>query len=434
LGSAREQSVFRAVGQFVLTGLLAVLLLGLIAVQVLRSTGTRDAIDDAKRLSRVAGDAVVVPLLTRGVLDGDRRALARLDRAVRRRLLGRSVVRVKVWDPTGRIVYSDEPRLIGSRYPLGADERRVLEHGSQEAEVSDLSRPENRFERRFQKLLEVYGGVRARDGKRVLFESYQPFKGIAASGRRTWLQFLPALVGALLLLELVQIPLAYLLARRLRDRQRERTRLLERALDASAAERRRIAAELHDGPVQELAGVAFGLSAAGGRLNGGDPALRAAIEDAAGRIRATMRNLRSALVDLHPPALRRSGLQPAVSDLLSPLAADGVTAECDIPTDLRLPERSEALLFRTAREALANVRKHAAATTATVTVRREGDRVVLIVADDGRGFDEAAARERAAAGHLGLRLVADLVHEGGGRLDVESAPGRGTTVRVEMPA
>src|SRR5439155_12933373 len=91
--SAREQSVFRAVGQFVLTGLLAVLLLGLIGVQVLRSTGTRAAVDDAKRLSRVAGDAVVVPLLTRGVLDGDPRALARLDRAVRQRLLGRSIVR-----------------------------------------------------------------------------------------------------------------------------------------------------------------------------------------------------------------------------------------------------------------------------------------------------------------------------------------------------
>src|SRR5213076_112200 len=86
-----------------------------------------------------------------------------------------------------------------------------------------LGAPENRFERRWKKLLEVYGGVRATDGTPLLFETYQPFASIAASGRRTWQRFLPALLIAVLLLELVQIPLAYLLARRLRDRQRERT-------------------------------------------------------------------------------------------------------------------------------------------------------------------------------------------------------------------
>jgi signal transduction histidine kinase len=183
--------------------------------------------------------------------------------------------------------------------------------------------------------------------------------------------------------------------------------------------------------VQELAGVAFGLSAARGRLNGGDPALASEIDDAAARVRGTMRDLRSTLVDLHPPALRRSGLRAAVGDLLSRLRADGVETSCDIAADLRLPETSEALLFRTAREALTNVRKHAAAGHASVTVARQGDRAVLAVTDDGRGFDPAAG---AAEGHVGLSLLGDLVHESGGTLQVDSAPGRGTTVRVEMPA
>src|SRR4051794_34822387 len=118
----REQSVRRTVLVFALTGLTAVLVLGLVAVQLLRSTGTREAVRDARRLSGLAGRAVVAPQLSPGVLRGDPASLAALDRVVRRRLLGGPFVRVKVWDRSGRIVYSDEPRLIGARYQLDEDE------------------------------------------------------------------------------------------------------------------------------------------------------------------------------------------------------------------------------------------------------------------------------------------------------------------------
>src|SRR4051794_19043187 len=292
----REQSVGRAVLQFSLTGLVAVLLLGLICVQLLRATGTEEAIGDAKRITRLAADGVVAPAVTPGVLDGRPKDVAALDRLVRTRLLRDPVTRVKIWDASGRIVYADEPRLVGSRYPLGADELDALRSHAVDAEVSDLARPENRFERPYGKLLEVYQGIRATDGRPLLFESYQRFSSVAASGRRLWLRFLPALVVALVLLEIVQIPLAYLLARRLRDRQRERSALLQRAIDASEAERRRMAGELHDGPVQELAGVAFSLGAVSGRLNG-DGETRATVDEAAARTRGTMRELRSMLVE-----------------------------------------------------------------------------------------------------------------------------------------
>src|SRR4051812_49116055 len=106
---AREQSVGRAMAPFALTGLAGVLLLGFVAVQLLRSTGTREAINDAKRLSRLAGDAIVVPQLNSEILRGDPSAVGRLEDTVRRRLMDRgSIVRVKVWDGHGRIVWSDE--------------------------------------------------------------------------------------------------------------------------------------------------------------------------------------------------------------------------------------------------------------------------------------------------------------------------------------
>ena len=102
-----------------------------------------------------------------------RKRLRNLDRIVRERVLrGSSVVRVKIWDRSGRIVYSDEPGLIGARYPIAPDELKEFEGTQIDAEVSDLSKPENRFERDFGKLLEVY--CRAADPERAA----PPLRGV----------------------------------------------------------------------------------------------------------------------------------------------------------------------------------------------------------------------------------------------------------------
>src|SRR5918997_1444128 len=133
---AREQSVGRAVLQFALTGAVAVLLLGLVAAQVLRSTSTREAVTDPERVGRLAADGIVAPFVTGAVLAGDPKALATLDRVVRTRLLRDPVVRVKLWTESGEIVYSDERRLIGDRYELGEDDLKALWGKQGDAEVS----------------------------------------------------------------------------------------------------------------------------------------------------------------------------------------------------------------------------------------------------------------------------------------------------------
>jgi signal transduction histidine kinase len=424
-------SVPRAVVQFALSGLAAVAVLGFVAVQILQHTGESEAIRDAKHETQLAGRGIVTPQLRAALLSGDGAAVARLDRVVRRYVLRDPVVRVKLWDASGRILYSDQHELIGSRYRLGADELAALRSAGVAAEVSDLTKPENRFERHFSKLLEVYLGIPAPDGQPLLYEEYLRYSSVAASGNRLWSSFGPALIGTLLLLELAQIPLAWSLARRLRRRQQEREILLRRAIDASDTERRRIASELHDGAVQNLVGVSYALSAAAAGSTTQEGAQ--AIERAAAETRDTIRELRTLLVDIYPPTLRRAGLAGAISDLTAPLGARDVEVDIDVQPDLGLGAEQESILYRVAQEAVRNVAKHSGASQLRIEAARDNGLAFLSVHDNGRGFEPLAAKTPDHERHFGLRILDDLARDAGARLTVASAPGAGTTVRIEVP-
>jgi two-component system NarL family sensor kinase len=425
--------------QFAVSGLVALTVVGLLAVQLVQRTAQTEALRDAKDLTRVAGQGIVAPALSPAVMRGEPRALAALDRVVRRDVLREPVVRVKLWAPDGRILYSDDRRLIGERYQLGPKQRGALRRGGVEADISNLSEPENRFERSQHRLREVYLGIPGPDGRRLLFETYLRDSSIAASSRRVWRGIAPVLFGALVLLYLVQIPLAGSLARRLRRSQQDREELLYQAVTASEHERRRIARELHDGVVQDLAGVSYGLSAAaageargaraGPRPDGAANGGAGAVGDAGTEIRRAIRQLRTLLVDLYPESLHRQGLEGALSDLLARLHARSIDTDLTVEPGLELGTAQEALVFRTAQEALRNVTDHAAARHVAVRLLRRDGGVELEVADDGRGL-VVAADDRP---RLGLRMLADLAEESGGELDVTSAPGNGTTLRLRLP-
>src|SRR5436305_116295 len=125
--------VASAVGKFALTGLAAVALLGFVAVQVLQRTGRNEAIRDAKRETVLAGRGIVAPAIAAGLLAGRASAITQLDRVVKRYVLLDPVVRIKIWSPSGRILYSDDHRLIGTSYTLGSDEREALRGGGVDA-------------------------------------------------------------------------------------------------------------------------------------------------------------------------------------------------------------------------------------------------------------------------------------------------------------
>ena len=94
---------------------------------------------------------------------------------------------------------------------------------------------------------------------------------------------------------------------------------------------------------------------------------------------------------------------------------------------------AEALMFRTAQEALRNVMAHSDAEQVDVSVIVENSHAGLTIADDGRGFSPADAQAAREDGHLGLRVLGDMARDAGGRLDIESEPGRGTRIRLEVP-
>jgi signal transduction histidine kinase len=329
-------------------------------------------------------------------------------------------------------VYSDERRIVGRTFPLDRDSLETLRDGRVVASLSDLTKDENKYERKFDKLLEVYGPVRAKDGGQLLFEGYVQYGAVAAGGRKLWLAFAPAFFAALVLLELVQLPLAWSLARRVRDAHREREDLLLQAIEASDHERRRIAANLHDGVVQDLAGVAFSLAAAADRDVA--PEVSTTLRDAAQETRQSMRQLRSLLMEIYPPNLHAAGLHAALTDLVAPLAAQGIEARLDVPEELELPVDSEALLFRAVQEALRNVVAHARASSVFVRLTHAERRATLVVEDDGRGFTPDEIDRQRAEGHMGLSLLCDLALRLQGALEVQSELGRGTRFTLEVPA
>lgn len=426
---AHEDSVRLALARFALLALASAVAIGGVGVWLFQDLGTNEAVRDAKELTRITGEGIVEPELTDGLVRGDARSIERVDRVVRERVLSDSLVRVKIWTRDGKVVYSDEPRLIGARYELDADDIESLNTGGVIAGVlePDPSQEENRFELDFGKLLEVYLPISTPSGERLLFETYIRYSSVDQVASRNWREFAPALLGGLLLYALIQLPFAWLLARRVRRARQQRERLLRRAIEASEIERRRIAHDLHDGVVQNLAGVSYALAATAESAPAG---IAPTLQEAVGETRQAVRELRTLLVEIYPPELQREGLRSALQDLLAPCAEKGMETTLEISEESRLPYEVEAFFFRVAQEAVRNVVRHAQAKRISIEVGRAGADATLVVSDDGRGFDPDDAPE---GKHFGLRLLRDLAADAGGALDVESERGGGTRVSAVMP-
>jgi two-component system, NarL family, sensor kinase len=411
---------------------LAIALGAAAARRLAEQEGVRDASERADLIAKV-----LEPVLTDQVLAGDARAVARLDAVVRRQVIGSKVVRVKIWAADGRVVYSDERRLAGQRLTLSADERAALADERTRAEVTDLGEPENRYERGQGKLLEVYRRVRAAPSQTpLLFEIYAPYVDVNVRSERVWRGFAALLVGTVLLLLVLLLPVLWRLQDRVRRSQAGREALLRRAVDASLAERRRIAGTLHDGVVQELAATSFVLAGSAERAERENaPELAQQLRETAATVRGSIGGLRSLLVDIYPPSLASAGLGVALQDLAGPLRARDLDVQLDLPAagyPHQLDPEVERLVFRIANECLVNVAKHAAASSVLVRLRRDGEDVVLDVVDDGVGFDVAAVMSAQAGDCLGVRVMNDLARDAGATLAVASAPEEGTwwTLRI----
>jgi signal transduction histidine kinase len=424
-------SVPKAVAAFLVAGFVVLAVIAVVLAKAQQRNATAEAIRDARTLTNLEATDVVGPLLNVASLKPGREH-DQLDAVVRERVLGSHIVRVKIWDATGRIVYSDDRALVGKRFELEGEEREALTNGQVTAEVSELDDAENQDEKQFGKLLQVYQGVQTPEGTRLLFETYQPYSVITVASRRMWETSLPVLLAGLVLLYLVQAPLAYQMARRLRRSQDEREALLLGTLAASDRERATIAADLHDGVVQGITGASYTLTAGAERTRSTDPAAAQVMESAAGDLRRWVRELRSLVVTITPPALHAQGLGPSLADLAATLEVRGLTTTVDVDDARGLDETTEALLYRAAQEAVRNVVRHADATHVDLAVARRDAEVLLRVCDDGRGLgaEHEQARTR---GSVGLELLRQLVSAQGGALTVGEVEPHGTELVVQLP-
>jgi PAS domain S-box-containing protein len=213
----------------------------------------------------------------------------------------------------------------------------------------------------------------------------------------------------------------------------ENARLREQAGQAAAMEERgRLARELHDSVTQSLYSVTMYTEAAA-RLMTAGPATDAAeyLRDARDTAQEALREMRLMIYQLRPPALEKGGLAVALQVRLDAVERrGGIQAELMVEGEDRLPPEIQAELHQIAQEALNNTLKHARAQEVRVHLQFGDAAACLKVQDDGVGFDLAAAQ---AGGGMGLPGMAERVRKVGGRLAIESAPGQGTRVAVEVP-
>ena len=429
-GSAGLRSLRGAVGATIVFTALTLVGLGIGWAWLFQRTSQSSAVEDAGRYGALSGRAALAPFITDDLLTGSAKAIDQVSIAGEALIREGGAKHVKVWSVAGKVLWADESQLIGQTFAFEDDEKQLLDGEGVLANLSKLNKDENKFEIAAGEtsLLQVYFGWKTVTGTPLVVETYYPASLVDARASAQRRSFLPLLLVGLGLLTVAQVPLARALVHRLRKLQAERENLLERVISSSDIERRRIAAEVHDGAVQELIGITFSLSAAADEA----PApMNERLGGLAVATRHTVRSLRSLLNSIYPVEVPEAGWAAGLDPIVSALRQRGVTVNVKVP-EVRLSPANELLLLRVGREALRNVDAHARASHVNISMTKNGNAVKLLITDNGVGFDKEMAETQRQVGHLGLQLLRDLAEDMGAVLVVDSTPGSGTTVHLEL--
>lgn len=450
--------------RFATAAMVAFVLVGLIlTVTVGREVVDREVRDGELRAETIARSMMGLYIAEGGSLtpaSGDR--LAGLNALMRLSVLRWPVVRLKVWRDDGTVLFSDDPALIGRRYPLEAELGEAFRSTRTVSDVTDLTESENVDERPLaSKLLETYvpqdfSGQDDGGAPRVVVEVYQDYSSIQSQANRV-----RGTIGVLLLIGLgvlyvLMLPIVRRVSRTLieqnatlsaqrarleevldeeRDTAADRRRLLDRSFRSDEEERRRIATELHDGPLHDLAIIGVTLDRVHVRLDQDDPAsARPLLEGAQQELSDSIQDLRSLMRGLRPPALDERGLEAAIADHADALMNEsGVEYELVSTIGSRPEPVIEGVLYRVAQEAVANVSLHAHAKHARLSLERRNGSVLFEMRDDGEGFDPHEIAGMTLEGRFGLTTMRERVEMVGGSLEIDSTPGGGTLLRATLP-
>jgi two-component system, NarL family, sensor kinase len=236
--------------------------------------------------------------------------------------------------------------------------------------------------------------------------------------------------GCLLWLAAATTALCVTLTRRSARVQRlleVRRRLVAESMLAEERHSRQLAEQLHDGPLQNLLAVRLDLE------DLREQPSTEVLDRIESALRDTVTELRSTVGTLHPQVLAQVGLAAALGELARQHEQrTGVVVGIDLD-DVGKPS-SQAVLYRAARELLANAHKHSGAARLSLELHRSGDALVLVVADNGVGFDPALLAESVAGGHIGLASLIVAVESTGGTLEMSETPGGGATSTITVPS
>lgn len=390
------------------------------------------------------------------IVDSDIHAV--LDRIFVKGPLRNEVLRFKLWDVGGRIVYSSDDSQIGHRFPV-AEQLAAALTGTVQARISDLDEADNIPEQvRWPQLLEVYVPIRssAHGGIIAVAEFYYAMdnlgRDIRTAQRHSWLLVAVATFAIyLLLLSLVRRANDTIL-----DQQRDLRRQLQQlrsALDENDLMREqlreagarttalneeflhRVAADLHDGPAQAIAFALMRFDEIAELYNGVTPRQGDAAQDLKS-IRAaldsSLRDVRNIASGLALPGIAELSLadtaRRAVRDF-ERMSRQTVAAEIDATLG-DAPLAIKIAVYRLLQESLANGWRHAPGAAARVRVQQADGQALIEVIDHGAGFDP---QETAASGRLGLAFMRERVRLLGGIFEIDSTPGRGTCIRARLP-
>lgn len=362
-------------------------------------------------------------------LDPDRSPAeyAEFDVAVRVKILGGETVRVKVWADDGTIVYSDARELVGQRFELPDEAVSAFEGGSG-THVSDLSDPAHLFDRGHGELIEFYGPLAVTgNGTRAVFEVEQDARGfndaLGLITRNVWISIAVGFAA-------IGLVMAVGIAARTRDvnlRRRQAEVLLASSFSAQETERRRVVSALHDDIGQPMYRLLYGIEGSRAKLDPLDP-VAGELEHLADLVNEMDGTLRHELRLLHFEFAADTGLASALEDLvdLTHLETDlEVALSTDIHREPAPACRTE--IYRAAREAITNVRRHSGADRVDIRLMEEAHRLTLEVVDDGVGMDGAEDPG------LGLTTTRQRFKALGGDVTLEDVGSRGVRFFAWLP-
>jgi signal transduction histidine kinase len=413
-----------AFARFLVTGFVVLLIVTLPLILWVRSQTETHALYNARQITQRLADNAIAPLVTDELVNGEEAALERLRNRLAPWMHVGGIVRVKVWDMDGRILYSDVPSLISRRFELPMAE--LASDGDWQG-VSVLEKQDDlvhEFEQASGELVEVYVRTVLKDNVPIMVEAYYDDAVVREEQKVVLANMAPPFLLGVLVLQLAQLIPALRLVKRIQGHQSSRRRLLQQAIDSSDLERRRLARDLHDDVIQDLAGLSYALEA---EYMHGDADRAPIIGQARTILRKNVSALRDITTELYPTDLDELGLPAALDRFADSLRDGGVEVTLDVDRSTDVEHEHVAILYRVAREVIVNILKHAQARTARVVLSHDDGRTVLEIHDDGRGFDDTAGSPE---GHLGLRIIRDTVRESGGTLEVSSGLGVGTSVVV----